>query len=288
MCVRELDKNQGIGSSIPYLDMTLFGTSFEFHLVRIVTHRINILELSVNGSGVFYIYDGPDVNCRRNRGFRRIGKVIFQTTTFQALLEAHIARYKLSVSSKGGEYIEMLLKNSTSNSKTIPWKSCHHTGHMYCVILLKGIRPMGINVTLLSLVYKGPSMVGDHCLYGGVIIYNRAAKGDLTQLLLECDNIDDSTFIISENMKSPSVFSLLGSSEIWVVGFSYSDYSMVDSIISISASSCKTLPVFPTNRKCNPNVKDVPNMYLAFEKDMFKCSAPSSYREHLISSRSAG
>ena len=173
------------------------------------------------------------------------------TTSFQALIEAQVSNYTIYFSSQTAEHQNMTFHAASRYAKfRLPWKSCISISQAFCVIQAKGFASLGINATIMTLEYDGPSAIGDQCLYGGIILLDRSPSASYIQLLLECDNIDDQNFLESYNIKAPTIFSLLGSNEMWIALYSYKQYSEISGLISISATDCKTIPWAPVKHRC--------------------------------------
>ena len=58
-------QDSGSFSQIPYLVLNLLTNQFTFNIFRLLTERVNILEIGlyVKGSGTYHVYNGPDMNC---------------------------------------------------------------------------------------------------------------------------------------------------------------------------------------------------------------------------------
>ncbi len=209
----------------------------------------------MKGSGTYHIYNGPDMHCEKMSNItRERGDTLVVTKSFQAMIEAHMSfdEFTVFVNSKRGPDIMLSMKYS-DDYKVIkmPFNSCNENNVTFCITHVTSVLPIGINVTILSLNYTGPSTIGHLCLYGGIVIYNTDDRDTLSEHLLECENIDAYDFQSFERTTTPSVFSEAGSSDMWISFYSYQPYSHATGILHISATHCKTLPLSPEQHKCN-------------------------------------
>ena len=213
--------------------------SVEFHTFVIVTERMKVLLLTPTPGKFIQIYDGPDVNCQE-----LITEAILTVSTksYQATVLSNHSTYSGIVrfnSSIGHHTIYSISEISDNTLKQFPSKACIKNGLLSCIINVQSVPPLGINITVVSLIYTGPSVIGDQCLYGGIAIDSRDKNGTFSQLMIECQDIDDAKYNISGKLKTQPIFSSLDSKELWISISAYKPYSSVSGILSISASYCK-------------------------------------------------
>ncbi len=164
---------------------------YQYHLLRVVTHRIHTLIIHQIGGMGALVFDGPLFECNILTGDQMDPrKSVFETTTFQASVLLIRTYENIRMSTKGetkydyitgkklqyksvSAYRKWEIGNITNVPTTIaiPWKACINENNQFCIIKISNTLATGINITVLSLVYTGPFLPGHKCLFGGLAIY---------------------------------------------------------------------------------------------------------------------
>ncbi len=255
---------------VPYQDITFLNKKIQINVYRVVTLRVKVIKISWPRSEMFRVFDGPDLKSieiiTSNKQSHNV------STSFQLTIISWgwLADSKVILVSKLGQYTLLnITKLPSHNIKTFPWNSCIYGDIKYCTLKISTTK-LSINATVLSLKYSGPSMIGDHCLFGGIVIYSKHEDGNYKQQMLECENIDSTFIKDSTKIMVPSIFSHFGSSEMWIAGFSYNCYSVITGLLSIESTDCKSIPYSPKKIRCAPNIQiSGYSEYLSFKGSYF-------------------
>ena len=224
-----------------------------FHIkVRKIHHLV--VQFSETGSYTHELYDGPGFLSTnlRNSGY------VYKTSTFQCV--ARISTYIKLVPEEERffNYASKSLKisrtfnissNKTGVTITLPMSLCAPN---HCAILLFSDETYHINITVLEIIYKGPT--GERCKYGGLVTGEETLM-DYKESLTVCEEQHGLTFF-SQN------------SSLILFGYWYEQYSKIQTTMQVSLTKCTAvqLDACTVQKLChtffNLNNLTICNLYL--------------------------
>ena len=225
---------------------------------RVVTSRVSSLIIYQMSQLPDVIFDGPffESEVLRGRLESSIG-VKFRTTSFQATLLTflnysnaihHMNRIYQYDSQEAHAETLSHLQNLSGEQKhfVFPWSSCNGVHIQLCTLRIPNPILMGVNITIASIEYKGPSILADSCSFGGFTIYfNHSKKENLQEIFNECHDL---VFNSTEEL-AMHIFSDHKTEEIWISTVSYAQYSTISAEVTISEAPCKGVHMIPNVRK---------------------------------------
>ncbi len=247
------DENNIVGNSDKsitdiFINMNLFQGDLRIkcNIFRISVTRIYKTHLFARNKESFNVFDGPDLNvpeilpvCSSHKG------CIYKSSTYQVTVamyhtkqnESNLLTFKNShVEANQVTHLSiMLLDTYESEAIKLPFDQCNEELAIFCVVQVKTTSILGINVSMSEMQYVGPTMLGDQCNYGGLVIYEWTST-HLEELALHCENTSELSY-------SLSVFSTFSTKEIWIVTSAYKVYGTISARILFTAAPCKSIMV---------------------------------------------
>ncbi len=226
----------------------------KYHSLRLVTDPSNTFVISMLSTAQITIFDGPLFECeiiRSNQGkvFKRIKKIwawvyILKTTSFLAtiLFVSDNQQFEFESVSVDKRTIHILNDiRSIPKSVIFPWKTCRGKYLQFCVLKIPNPTLHGINVTIPSVWYSGPSLPGADCSFGGITVYfKNTGVTSLQEMMQECNNVEN----VGLNL-----FSSKNTEEIWISTISFRAYSKIKAEVMISTTPCRGIHFQPTPYK---------------------------------------
>ena len=209
-------------------------------IYKIVTDRIKTIKIFDMFSKNIGIFNGPDINSPQ---LNHLNMPLI-TSTFQACIILHNPQTEAEIFNGSSQFEsilapgieEIIVHQNGASHYRYPKEKCEYTEAVFCIIKASSPQPFAINLTILSMRYRGPAIEEHKCTYGGITIQSRDAMGRFSQLFMECNHEHDDTEL-------PSLFSPLNTNEMWITIYSYQIYSEIQLEFKIEASVCKGIEV---------------------------------------------
>ena len=244
--------------------------SYTFHIKVIKIHYV-FLQFSETASFRYEIYDGPGL---LSPSVINLGHV-YVTSSFQCIavilakrkLETEVELVNYTSKSVNIPHVFNISSNESSFTINVPLRTCFKH---YCAIFLFTDEKFHINITLLQIIYKGPT--GERCKYGGLVTGEETVT-DYKESLTICE------FHGGEEHHGLTFFS--ENSSLILITFWYEHYSEINTTVQVSLTKCITVQldscavqqlchsVFNMNNltRCNSYLKYISQNHLLYHKN---------------------
>ena len=221
--------------------------SERYYTLRIATTHVKRLLIYQNTTIEGLVFDGPFLECDRLRGSKTDKtSLVYKATSFLVTLLQKEEIYRTTYQYRSQPVVNRTHINFPGLI-TFPWPSCKGQVVNFCVLNINNLANQGINITMGNILYKGPSILADNCMFGGIVIYfKNNDKEQLEEILLECEDVVFEPLHQSANV---TLFSGQNTQEIWISTYSYSVYSHIQAEIILSKASCKGVHIIPVKHK---------------------------------------
>ena len=213
------------------------------NIFRIITLKIYILKIKRLKLHAYSlrVFNGPDVLCRE-LFFINVDENIQQVITgsYQALIvdnsvllftpdlniniSMHIPKYH-TVTELGNFPLTFSLANN----------SCLITDIVSCMTKVKLPPTLQAKITFNEVLYVGPDILTNLCLYGSVNIYFRDGTGTFKIVAEYCQDVSS---LDANSMRIPPITTTNDTEEIWISLISYLQYSSIAANISMIRDNC--------------------------------------------------
>ena len=262
--------NLNLVISYLYLATSNYIFWYVFHITVRKIHQVAV-RLPKMVSYAYDLYDGPGILSENLKNSCHIYKM----ATFQCVLQI-LTKDKLITKDEPFKYTSKLvnfsrsLKISSNESSSIinlPMSLC---AEKYCAIFITSDKISQINVTLLQIIYKGPT--GERCKYGGLVTGEEITKGYMESLTI-CEP--------RGSVEHHGLTFFSKNSSLILLVYWYERYSEIQTRVQIAPTKCTAVQldvctvqqfchtVFNMNNltRCNSYLKHISQNHLLYYKD---------------------
>ena len=131
---------------------------------------------------------------------------------------------------------ETLINKDTNIS--FPKSDCTDNLTSFCVIKILPSYNMNLNITIINMIFTGPSTIEDSCLFGGVSLYFAWYNGKTEEVTIYCENIDQQQNDYMDSTTFPSLLTNSRVKNVWISVASYRPYSSIQVKLFVSLTTC--------------------------------------------------